>query len=343
MLDPALYGHVVEIVNASVVASGARLALLTLFNHEEAKMSTVYWTGPSESSIQQALAAARRLVPHFDPAKVELGSGSNWLRRAVYVEGQPVAAPLRDLAQDIVDDRILTLAGTMLGLNHSLLVPIRVEGDVAGSLGLHGPTEMTSTQWIIGESFARQIGLTIENARLHTLLDEAKKAGAGGRLGRRAPTDEPFRDALRVNLLAIASRDRTERGLGSPHDGEDGDPLRVDDLFGLEQSRAEGTPAETVMRFADIVLDVDRLEAARAGERLGLTRREYDLLLCFMRHPRQVLSRDHLCRDVWGYDFDGESNFVDVAVKELRKKMEANGQPRLIHTVRGYGYVLRDE
>jgi two-component system response regulator MprA len=75
---------------------------------------------------------------------------------------------------------------------------------------------------------------------------------------------------------------------------------------------------------------------------LRLTPREYELLEVFLRHPRQALSRDQLCQQVWGYAFEGESNFVDVAVKELRRKLEADGHSRLIQTVRGYGYALRE-
>jgi DNA-binding response OmpR family regulator len=76
---------------------------------------------------------------------------------------------------------------------------------------------------------------------------------------------------------------------------------------------------------------------------VSLTPREFDLLEVMLRHPRQVLSREQLCQQVWGYAFEGESNFIDVAIKELRKKLEVNGLPRLIQTVRGYGYALREE
>jgi two-component system response regulator MprA len=262
----------------------------------------------------------------------------------VYCEGQPVAAPLRDLARDIVDDRILTLAGAMLGLKHSLLVPIRVEDEVAGSIGFYGPGEMTSDQWTLGESFARQIGLTIENSILRRLLEQDTRREAVPQSDPRLGTDKAFRDALSMDLLAIASHDRAASGgADASRDNAADDPLREDNLFGLDRSRYGEPPTETIVRFADVTLAVEGFEAMRGGERLGLTRREYELLLCFMHHPRQVLNRDQLCRYVWGYDFDGESNFVDVAVKELRKKLESRGQPRLIHTVRGYGYVLRDQ
>ncbi|MGI8553206.1 MAG: winged helix-turn-helix domain-containing protein [Dehalococcoidia bacterium] len=74
-----------------------------------------------------------------------------------------------------------------------------------------------------------------------------------------------------------------------------------------------------------------------------MTPREYDLLAAFLHHPRQALSREQLLQQVWGYGFEGESNFIDVAVKELRRKMEVGGRSRLVQTVRGYGYTLREE
>ena len=70
---------------------------------------------------------------------------------------------------------------------------------------------------------------------------------------------------------------------------------------------------------------------------------QFDLLLLFLQHPRQVLTRELLFERIWGYDFDGESNVLDVYVGHLRSKLEAGGEPRLLHTVRGVGYVLREE
>jgi two-component system, OmpR family, response regulator MprA len=95
------------------------------------------------------------------------------------------------------------------------------------------------------------------------------------------------------------------------------------------------------LTYADVSLDTTTLEVTRAGRPLKLTPTELELLTTFLRHPRQVLSRNQLCQMVWGYAFDGESNFVDVAVKDLRKKLEAEGEPRLIQTLRGFGYALR--
>ncbi len=97
------------------------------------------------------------------------------------------------------------------------------------------------------------------------------------------------------------------------------------------------------MSYAGVSVDTEARQAFRDCQPLRLTPREYELLLLFLRHPRQALSREQLCQQVWGYAFEGESNFVDVAVKELRKKLEAGGRSRLIQTVRGFGYAFREE
>jgi two-component system response regulator MprA len=97
-----------------------------------------------------------------------------------------------------------------------------------------------------------------------------------------------------------------------------------------------------VLRFADVELVPSEREARRDGELLDLTAREYELLELFLRHPRQVLSREQILQDVWGFDFLGDSNLVDVRIKYLRDKLEASGRPRLIQTVRGAGYALRN-
>ena len=107
----------------------------------------------------------------------------------------------------------------------------------------------------------------------------------------------------------------------------------------LRRSQVE---KEEVLAYADLTLDVAAREAFRGGEPLRLSPREYELLLLLMRHPRQALSRQQICLSVWGYAFEGESNFVDVAIKELRKKLDGAGGPRLIQTVRGFGYALKE-
>jgi DNA-binding response OmpR family regulator len=97
------------------------------------------------------------------------------------------------------------------------------------------------------------------------------------------------------------------------------------------------------LRLADLRLDTASREARRGERRITLTTTEYELLKLFLEHPRQVLTRDVIYQRVWGYDFEGESKVIEVYVRYLREKLEAGGEPRLIHTVRGAGYVMRDE
>jgi two-component system, OmpR family, response regulator MprA len=97
-----------------------------------------------------------------------------------------------------------------------------------------------------------------------------------------------------------------------------------------------------LLRFGELTLDLASREAHRGARAFVLTRIEFDLLELFLRHPRQVLTREVLLNRVWGFDFDSGTNSLAVYVGYLRRKTEAGGEPRCIHTVRGVGYVLRD-
>jgi DNA-binding response OmpR family regulator len=105
---------------------------------------------------------------------------------------------------------------------------------------------------------------------------------------------------------------------------------------------ATATPSP-VLRLADLSLDPATREVRRGSRRIELTAREYTLLEYFMRSPGRILSRPMLAQHVWGLDFDSESNVVDVYVGYLRRRIEASGEKKLLHTVRGVGYVLKDE
>ena len=96
-------------------------------------------------------------------------------------------------------------------------------------------------------------------------------------------------------------------------------------------------------RFADLELDPATREVTRAGAPIELTRTEFSLLELFLRNPKQVLTRSLIFERVWGYDFGLASNSLDVYIGYLRRKTEAGGEPRLIQTVRGVGYALREE
>ena len=116
---------------------------------------------------------------------------------------------------------------------------------------------------------------------------------------------------------------------------------RVRALLRRQARRGEDTASEGVLRFADLTLDTTSRFAYRGERRIDLTTREYELLLLFMRHPNQVLTRDVIMERVWGYDFPGESNVLEVYISNLRRHLEAGGEPRLLQTVRGAGYALR--
>src|SRR3990172_8503956 len=120
-------------------------------------------------------------------------------------------------------------------------------------------------------------------------------------------------------------------------------PFAFDELLARIRAllRRAGPREEDLLRFADLTLDAATREVRRGSRGIVLTTKEFELLEFLLRHPRQVLSRDLIFERVWGSDFLGESNIIDVHVMRLRDKLEAEGEPRLIHTVRGAGYSLR--
>jgi two-component system response regulator MprA len=149
-----------------------------------------------------------------------------------------------------------------------------------------------------------------------------------------------------VPILMLTARDEAidkVTGLDCGADDYVVKPFNPDELMARVRAllrRAQPHKLE-VLRFADVELIPSERDAKRDGHPLELTAREYELLELFMRHPRQVLSREQILQDVWGFDYLGDSNLVDVRIKYLRDKMELGGRSRLIQTVRGAGYALR--
>ena len=156
-----------------------------------------------------------------------------------------------------------------------------------------------------------------------------------------------LRQASDVPILMLTAKgavaDRVE-GLDSGADDYLVKPFAFDELLARVRAllRRRQPREGEVLRFSDLSLDTATREVKRGNEIIELTAQEFDLLELLMRHPRQVLIRDRIYERVWGYDFDGESNVIEVYVSYLRSKLEASGKPRLIHTVRGVGYVLKE-
>ncbi len=124
-------------------------------------------------------------------------------------------------------------------------------------------------------------------------------------------------------------------------------PFSFDELLARMRAllrRRQGAPsAPETLGFADLVLDPATREVRRGERLVELTAREFDVLALLLQHPRQVITRDVLYDRIWGYDFGSESNIIEVYIRNLRSKLEAGGEDRLIHTVRGVGYALREE
>ena len=150
-----------------------------------------------------------------------------------------------------------------------------------------------------------------------------------------------------VPILMLTAKDTVNdrvQGLDAGADDYMVKPFNLEELLARIRALLRRTRPERpkVYQFEDLTLDTGTRQAIRIERVIDLTAKEYELLELFMRHPRQVLTREMIYDDVWGYDFGGESNIIEVYVRYLRQKLEVSGERRLIHTVRGMGYVLRE-
>jgi two-component system response regulator MprA len=151
----------------------------------------------------------------------------------------------------------------------------------------------------------------------------------------------------RVPVLMLTARDEVESrvaGLDAGADDYVTKPFALEELLARLRALLRRTTGgvDEVLRFSDLELNPGTREVRRGGEPIELTRTEFSLLELFLRNPRQVLTRSIIFERVWGYDFGFASNSLDVYIGYLRRKTEAGGKPRLIHTVRGVGYALRE-
>jgi len=152
-----------------------------------------------------------------------------------------------------------------------------------------------------------------------------------------------------VPILMLTARAAvTERveGLDAGADDYVVKPFALDELLAriraFERRNPQTGQARGALHFEDLELDRDAMTARRGARDIPLTRTEYQLLELLLANPKRVLSRDVIFEKVWGYDFGPDSNSLDVYIGYLRRKLETDGEKRLIHTVRGVGYVLRD-
>ena len=159
-----------------------------------------------------------------------------------------------------------------------------------------------------------------------------------------------IRAADAIPILMLTAKDAVEdrvQGLDAGADDYLVKPFAPAELLAriraLLRRLDSGPSKDRPLVFADLRLDPVTREAQRGNRRFTLTPKEYDLLNYLLRHPRQVLDRETLLEDVWGYDFGGNGNVLEVYIGYLRAKTEAEQEPRLIQTVRGVGYVLREE
>ncbi len=150
-------------------------------------------------------------------------------------------------------------------------------------------------------------------------------------------------------ILMLTARDAIENRVEGLESGADDylvKPFAPAELVARVHAmlrRVEAKPEHQKAAYADVTLDPATREARRGGMALQLTVTEFNLLHLLLRHPRQVLERRQILNEVWGYDFGGDDNVLEIYIGYLRKKLESGGRSRLIQTVRGLGYVLREE
>lgn len=158
-----------------------------------------------------------------------------------------------------------------------------------------------------------------------------------------------IRENSEVPIIMVTAKDSTRNkveGLDTGADDYITKPFEIEELLARIRALLRRQEPETesgILKIDDLILDTNKHQVQRAGEKIDLTKKEYDLLEYLLRNEEVVISREQLLREIWGYDYAGETNIVDVYIRYLRSKIDDPFEEKFIHTVRGVGYVLRKE
>ena len=216
------------------------------------------------------------------------------------------------------DQRLARLMARVLGEEH-IVTDMAFDGDSGLELALRGAYDVAIVDWMLPGRDGPALCRAIRSARLPTAI---------------------------LMLTARSQIEDRVTGLDSGADDYLTKPFAFEELLArirVQLRRRQRDEQPTTLHYGPLTMDTAAHETHIGGRRVDLTAKEYELLELFMRHPQQVLTREVIYDRVWGYDFGGESNIIEVYVRYLRQKLEAAGEPRLIHTVRGVGYILREE
>jgi two-component system, OmpR family, response regulator MprA len=211
----------------------------------------------------------------------------------------------------------------------------RVLSAVGRRLGFEG------FQVSLASSGSEALQLAAKSAPDLVILDVMMPDLDGLETARRLRRDSP------VPILMLTARDAIADRVAGLRSGADDylvKPFAFEELLARIEALLRRTrpPPVEVLTFSDLELNTRTYEVTRGGKPIELTARGFSLLEYFLRHPRQVLTREQIFRAIWGSDFLGASNVIDVNISYLRDRLESHGGPRLIHTVRGVGYALRE-
>ncbi|MGA1264108.1 MAG: response regulator transcription factor NblR [Prochlorothrix sp.] len=216
-----------------------------------------------------------------------------------------------------------------------------VEPDVALAQQIAQDLEEAGYSAAVTTNFSEGLSQSLQYQPTLIVIDRLLAGESGLKL-----CQELRHQGYRNSLLLMMAHDSLDDRIACLECGADDyllKPYRSDSFLQLIRLYLQPTAiASEQLRFSDLTLDLSTRRAQRQGRNIDLTMKEFELLKYLMEHPREVLTREQILENVWGYEFMGESNVIEVYIRYLRLKIENDGEKRLIQTVRGVGYVLRE-